>query len=98
MVGTLLIVHLFLQLTVSAADLRGLGPPGTVRTITGIVRVVVLDINDNVPTFIDPVSCDHLIGLIETLRMLLVLFNGSIIYLLSVINSTNPPALRVHYT
>ena len=54
--GTLMIVRLFLQLTVIAADLRGLGPPGTVRTTTGVVRVVVLDINDNVPTFIDPVS------------------------------------------
>ncbi len=44
---------LSLQLPVIAADLRGLSD--TSRSASGIVRVQVLDINDNLPTFLDPV-------------------------------------------
>lgn len=45
---------LYLQLTVIAADIRGLGQ--NVRTTTGSFTIQVLDVNDNLPTFIDPVS------------------------------------------
>ena len=47
-------VFIIIQLTVIAADLRGLGQ--TVRTTTGTFLIRVLDINDNIPTFISPVS------------------------------------------
>lgn len=47
----------YVQLPVVAADLRGLSE--TSRSALGVVRVQVLDINDNLPTFADPVSSTH---------------------------------------
>ena len=44
---------ILVQLPVIAADLRGLSENS--RSALGVVRVQVLDINDNLPTFVDPV-------------------------------------------